>query len=360
LVVAAVLDFFPIEGTHKTLREIADIYRRFGHADRIALAEGYHEHQYSVENQGKAIQFLNHFNNLAPSKELPAVKELDVSAVQSTRSGQVVTDFDDDKSLMDEIRDYGALHRTDQSPSLKDLYYRSGYPEIRTWTVSEYRDDVDAVNGTIHWEGFGTAQIGAVTVDKYLLHHSGELLMPLLHIYRPASRSHNLLLWFSTNGKAGPADWPIITKYLDAGYELVSFDFRGLGETRMKYKALSPEDPLLGQLSYDAAYVNPISSVLADYVYNSLLIGRPFVLQMIEDIEIASRFTESHLKPGEIFVAAEGEASALAAAASGIVPGVAFQPTDSPKFPWSAIVEKKEETWPIQYLLPGGGKIYQH
>jgi hypothetical protein len=93
-------------------------------------------------------------------------------------------------------------------------------------------------------------------VDKYLLHHSGELLMPLLHICRPASRSHNVLLWFSNNGKPGPADWPIITKYLDAGYELVSFDFRGLGETRMTYKALSPDDPLLSQLSYDAAYVN--------------------------------------------------------------------------------------------------------
>ena len=65
LVAAAVLDFFPIEGTHKTFREIADIYRRFGHADRIALTEGYHEHQYSVENQRKAIQFLNHYNNLA-------------------------------------------------------------------------------------------------------------------------------------------------------------------------------------------------------------------------------------------------------------------------------------------------------
>lgn len=360
LVAAAVLDFFPIEGTHKTFREIADIYRRFGHADRIALAEGYHEHQYSVENQRKAIQFLNHYNNLAPGKELPAVKELDVSAAQCTRTGQVVTDFTDAKSLMDEIRDYKTLHRTDQSPSLKDLYFGKGYPGIRTWTVSEYRDDIDAIDGTIQWEGFGTAQIGAVTVDRYLLHHSGELLMPLLHIYRPASRSHNLLLWFSNDGKAGPADWPIITKYLDAGYEVISFDFRGLGETRMKYKALSPDDPLLSQLSYDAAYVNPISSVLADYVYNSLLIGRPYVLQMIEDIEIASRFTESHFKPGRIFVAGEGEASALAAAASGLVPGAVSQPPDSPKFPWTEIVDEKREIWPIQYLLPGGANIYQH
>ena len=106
--------------------------------------------------------------------------------------------------------------------------------------------------------------------------------------------------------------------------------------------------------------VNPISSVLADYVYNSLLIGRPFVLQMIEDIEIASRFTESHLKPSKMFVGAEGETSALAAAASETFPELPLRPSDSPKFPWSEIVDKKEETWPIQYLLPGGAKIYRH
>src|SRR5919204_3106797 len=33
-VAAAVLDFFPIEGAHKTFREVADLYSRFGHADR--------------------------------------------------------------------------------------------------------------------------------------------------------------------------------------------------------------------------------------------------------------------------------------------------------------------------------------
>src|SRR6266496_4670872 len=77
-IAAAVLDFFPIEGTHKTFREVASIYARFGHADRIAIAEGYHEHQYSVENQRAAIKFLDHFNGLPPANDLPAVKELDV------------------------------------------------------------------------------------------------------------------------------------------------------------------------------------------------------------------------------------------------------------------------------------------
>ncbi len=354
MVAAAVLDFFPIEGTHKTFREVSSLYRRFGHADRIALAEGYHEHQYSAENQRAAISFLDHFNGLTPAKESPAVKDLDVSALQCTRTGQVMTDFDDARSLMDEIRDYAAAHKTDHSHSLKQLYYGRGYPEIRNWKVSEYKNDI-SVNHAIEWEAAESTKVGRVTIDKFLLHHSGGLAMPLLHIYRSDSRNGNLLFWFSNQGKTDLENWPDITRYLDAGYEIVSFDFRGLGETRMPYKAISPDDPLLSKLDYDAAYVNPLSSVLADYVYNSLLIGRPYFLQMIEDIEIASRFAQFHLKATKIALVGTGDAAPLAATAAQTIPGLTVFPGLGPsKLPWSQIVKEKREIWPIQYLLPGG------
>jgi hypothetical protein len=56
-VAAAVLDFFPIEGTRKTVREARSLYERFGRGDRIALVEGYHGHQFSPENQEAALDF---------------------------------------------------------------------------------------------------------------------------------------------------------------------------------------------------------------------------------------------------------------------------------------------------------------
>ena len=358
-VAAAVLDFFPIEGTHKTFREVARLYRRFGHADRIAMTEGYHEHQYSVENQRKAIEFLDHFNGLPPAKALPAIKELDVSALQCTRTGQVVTDYDDAKPLMDEIRDYYVEHKASRTHSLKEMYYGKGYPEIRRWAGAGYSGAI-SVDQAIQWEAVGSTKAGEVVIDKYLLHHSGQLVIPLLHIYRRASRSRTLLLWFSQAGKASLENWPAITKYLDAGYEIVSFDFRGLGETRMPYKAVSPDDPLLSQLNYDAGYMNPLSSVLAEYVYNSLLIGRPYFLQMIEDIEIASRFARMRLKAGKISLVGEGHAAALAAFAAQVIPGMAVPPgSESSKFTWSQLVEEERESWPIPYLLPDGARIHE-
>src|SRR5690348_504080 len=115
-VAAAVLDFFPIEGTHKTMREVSALYTRFGHPDRIFMREGYHAHEYSLENQEAAIEFLDHFNGLHGGKVLPPVKELDEKTLQCTRMGQVMLDYKNARSLMDVIRDYYVEHRSQRSP----------------------------------------------------------------------------------------------------------------------------------------------------------------------------------------------------------------------------------------------------
>src|SRR5437660_11346927 len=99
--------------------------------------------------------------------------------------------------------------------------------------------------------------------------------MSLLYIPRSAADKRTVLLWFSGNGKASAANWPEIKKYIDEGYDIVSFDFRGLGENRMSYTAVSPDDPALGALDFDHAYVNSISSVLLTHAHYSLFLGRP-------------------------------------------------------------------------------------
>src|SRR5260370_11179916 len=93
LVAAAVLDFFPIEGTRKTVREARSLYERFGRGDRIALAEGYHGHQFSPENQEAALDFLDHFNQMPIRHGLPQVKEWDAKVLQCTRTRQAMLDY---------------------------------------------------------------------------------------------------------------------------------------------------------------------------------------------------------------------------------------------------------------------------
>jgi predicted dienelactone hydrolase len=356
-VAAATLDFFPIEGARKSYREVAKLYVRFNHSDRIAMAESYNGHQYSDENQEAAFEFLDHFNRLPDRRVLAPVKELEESTVQCTRTGQVMLDFEDARSLMDVIRDYYKEHRTRPTQSLQQLYHGNGYPEIAAWEVRKY-DSTAPAEREIAWESAGSSPFEDVSIDRYVLHHNGNLVMPLLHIHRAANQSRRWLLWFSKNGKAGANDWGEIVKYLDAGFDIVTSDFRGLGETRMPYKAVSEDDPSLAQLDFDHAYVNPLSSVLADYVYNSLLTGRPYFLQMIDDAEIALRFSRINLHAGEFFVASDEEGFTLADAIARTLPAIQVLPQPGAQVTkWSDVVIQKRELWPIQLLLPGGAYI---
>src|SRR5215472_3437983 len=320
VVAAAVLDFFPIEGTHKTVREVTDLYGRFGHADRIAMHEGYHKHTFSDENQEAAIDFMDHFNGMPPHRGFAATESLDEKTLQCTRTGQVMLDFPNARSVMDLIRDYYFEHKN-QPADLKQLYYSDLYPGIQTWGVREYHDTIPAAK-EIAWQLIGTSQSSEVKIDRYLLHHSRYLELPLLHIYKQQSR-RRVLVWLGENGKITAQDWPKARKYLDEGYDIVTIDPRGLGETRMRYTAMSADDPTFANSDFDHAYVNPISSVLADYVYNSVLTGRPYFLQMIEDVEIATRFVRAKIpEQSELTVIGLGQGYTLACATSAVLPGI--------------------------------------
>jgi len=358
-VAAAVLDFFPIEGTHKTVREVTDLYRKFHHADRIGFAEGYHAHEYSLENQEAAMEFLDHFNGLPARRGLAPVKELEDKMLQCTRTGQVMLDFEDARSLMDVIREYYIEHKNKSAKTLKELYYSGLYPRINSWSVAEFQGKISG-RQEIRWEARGSSHFEGVTIEKYVLHHSRYLELPLLYFHKTDGNQRPVLLWLGKNGKATADDWPKLMKYVAAGYDVISVDPRGMGETRMPYKAASPDDPALAQLDIDHAYVNPLSGVLADYVYNSLLTGRPYFLQMIEDAEIATRFVKAQVNPrAEIVVTGEKDAFTLAGAIAETLPKIkVLSQPDMQVIKWSELVNQKTELWPIQYLLPGGAYIH--
>jgi len=358
-IAAAVLDFFPIQGTHQTVREVTEIYSRFRHSDRIAMTEGYHEHQFSTENQEAAMNFLDHFNGFPVRRGLPDVKELDEKELQCTRSGQIMVDFPDARSLMDVIREYYSERKGKSSLTIKQAYFSGSHLPIASWSVREFEGGLVG-QSEIRWESRGTAEFEGITIEKFWLHHSRYLEMPLLYIHKNEHRKNSVLVWFGEHGKATPQEWPVLKQHLDAGYDIVSIDPRGLGETRMPYKAISPDDPALAQLDFDQAYESPLSSVLADYVYNSLLTGRPYFLQLIEDAEIATRFVSAKIDPhAKIAVAGMGNAQTLARAVAETLLNVKLLDGQAGKaINWSELVNENDEQWPIAYTLPVGAYIH--
>jgi pimeloyl-ACP methyl ester carboxylesterase len=359
MIASAVLDFYPIEGARKSFRETQRVYERLHHTDRIAMTEGYHGHQFGDDNQEAALDFLDRFNRMPVRRGLLAAKEMPDKDLLCTQSGQVMLDEKDAHSLMDVIHEYYEERKATVRKNLATAYRESKPKEFEEWTTTEF-NGTPATDNQITWESAGTATVGEFQVDKYILRHSKLLVMPLLYIHKLSGKQGDALLWFKETGKASSSDWPQIEALLRSGHDIVTFDFRGLGETRMAYTAVSPDDPLLGKLDFDHAYMNPISGVLANYVYNSLLSGRPYFYQMIDDAAIAKRFAEENLKVKVTSVAGAGEARTLASAIAEVLPGLKIVPEpQSILVQWQDLVEKKQEAWPIELLVPGGAYIDQ-
>ena len=97
--------------------------------------------------------------------------------------------------------------------------------------------------------------------------------------------------------------------------------------------------------------------MLADYVYNSLLTGRPYFLQLMDDLKIAELFIHSrgaHAN-ASLTIVATSDAYGLATRFSEIDPEIKVMASDSAEsVDWSALVTKGQEEWPIAYLLPFG------
>ncbi len=353
---AAVKDFVPIEGTRRSFREVAALYERFGHRDRIALSEGYHEHRYSAENQAAAFAFLDRVFGRPAKSGLDPVTTFDPTRLRCTPTGQVRVDLPG-RSLPELVREYYRGHAAGGGSSLVELYTGQGYPGIRTWPVKPYRGG--DVRGEIAWESKGSVEAGDNVIERYLLHHSERLELPLLHLHRATGASGRTVLRLGLGGKLQGSDWGEIEAALARGDSIVSFDPRGLGETRMRYKAASIDDPELTLLDEDTAYASPVSGVLANYVYNALLVGRPYFLEMIEDAEIAGRFAREKLGAQRLVVEGRGDSRTLAAAVAAVVPGVELAPLEpgDAVFSWSASVEQMRELWPIHYLMPGGAYL---
>jgi len=338
ILLAAVKDFFPIEGTRKTFREVAALYRAFGHGDRIAMAEGVHGHMYSPENRRAAFAFIDRFSGMPVRTTLDPIQLLDAPALRVTPTGQVRVDLNG-RSLPEIIRE--------------EFRARPASPAKRT-LADLYRDGADRV---ARGESAGTSTIGEVRV-RYRLYHGDHLVIPLLHIHRETPRRGRAVVVLALEGKVGPADWSAVRRRLDAGEEILSFDLRGVGENRMRYRAASGDDPTLAEADEARAYFNPLSGVLANHVYNSLLTGRPYFLEAIEDVEIVSRFAREKLGVARLVLAPSASARGLADAAAKVLPGLEVEAAaDAPPFRWTEVVEQMRETWPIQYLLPGGAAL---
>ena len=240
--------------------------------------------------------------------------------------------------------------------TLGELYRGAGYPGVASWPVVPFAGT--APRDAIAWEAAGEARVGSAVVSRYRLRHSGGLVLPLVHLHTAGTATGRVLLRVGLEGKLRAADWRDVEARLAEGYEVVSFDPRALGETRLRYRASSVDDPTLAPADEGAAYLDPLSGVLANHVYNAQLLGRPYLLELVEDVEIAARFARERLGARSLAIEGPGEARLLARAASAALPELSLLPVAGAEpFSWKDALASGREKWPIHYLVPGGATL---
>lgn len=362
-VIAAVRDFIPIEGARSTFREVARIYRMLGHADRFAMTEGHHPHAYSDENQAAFLAFLDRWTGQPGTEHLIPVTPLDPETLSCTASGQVRVDLPG-RSLQELIRDHWHERRDGTSVALGDLYRDGDETGPRDWPIVPF--DGAPARERITWRHVGSAACGSARIDRYVLRHDTDLVLPLLHIHDATQRvPGRTVLRLGLSGRVGLMDWDDVLADLRRGDDVVSFDPRGLGETRLRYVAATNGgevlhlDGLYGDHE-EAVYANPISGVLENHVYNALLIGRPYLLDLVADAEMAVRFARERLGAGRVAAVGEGDARLLARAIASAVSGVDWSPgaTIVGAFSWVSAVEEMRERWPVHYIVPDGVRLH--
>ena len=253
-----------------------------------------------------------------------------------------------------------ATARPDADPAhpldVRALYRAEGAPDVRRWHLTRYDEAAGLEPETLAFEPAGSTAFGDVVLDRYRLHHSGRFVLPVVHLHPRSGRAARAVVDFGLSGKAGPAEWPLLLAHLKEGREVLTFDPRGLGETRMRYRATSVDDPSLAPEGEEEAYANPLSGVLANHVYNAQLLGRPYVLEMVEDVEIVARFAREQLGVRTLALAGRDGARAVAALGAVLLPDLELVNGGDLGF-WAESLERGRETWPIPLLLPAGATL---
>ncbi|GIP37182.1 xylan esterase [Paenibacillus sp. J31TS4] len=116
LVLAAKYDFFPIEGTRRSVRRAARLWELLGFPDDLILVEEEAVHQYTPGMAEAAAQFFTrHLLNEEARPDASQVRVLEPSALWCTAGGQVRAAYPDARTVRDVNADRAAEFREERN-----------------------------------------------------------------------------------------------------------------------------------------------------------------------------------------------------------------------------------------------------
>jgi cephalosporin-C deacetylase-like acetyl esterase len=233
LINAGIQDFFSIRGTRETAGLIEQIYEIYDKASNFMLFESDEGHGYTRPRREATYSWLG--KHLAAASEPPVEPEMQPEPVRSlwaSPTGQVSTSYDDAETIGSLNLKRTQLYRIDYPNSV------AGFQGFRKRTLETVLVRIGFERSVIPLDsqtrGFATPIDGAATVERLTFESEPGITLPALLVRASLPRKElPLVLYIPHRTKSGDLG-DEIAGLANAGYNVLSVDLRGKGETERR------------------------------------------------------------------------------------------------------------------------------
>jgi dienelactone hydrolase len=301
LLMATTRDFFSIQGTRETYKELKKVYEIFGMPDNIEITEDDHGHGYTKNIREAMYAFFQKHLSLPGSAAEEEADFITAEELQKTTTGQLLS---------------STRCETIFSLNYRDVLEMTNELERSRNNLSEHLTKI--ISSAAHFSGYSEPSLtdeavfcGRYPRDnsyvlKYFVKGEGDYVIPYL-LFLPHRPNNKAILYLHPSGKSFAAtENGEIERLADLGYTVLAPDLPGIGE-------LGP-----GIFTGDAY----IQNVSYNIWFAAMLTGRSITGIHASDINKLANIISSEHGISEIYGIAHKELSPSLLHAAAFNPGI--------------------------------------
>jgi cephalosporin-C deacetylase-like acetyl esterase len=337
---AAARDFFPIEGTRQTFKELAALYKKLGVPERLKMVEFDHRHMYSQPLREATTAWFERWLKGTESEvhEPPITPEVDVT-LECTTTGQVVTSLGG-KRMAD-------FNRAAAERLLANLERQRHEPAFGSTLLARVRDHLGLPSAAVEPQVRKLTEVdaGGLAIEKLVVESEPGIVVPVRIVYSKSSAQPMPAVVYLRD-RGGDQDYPGIFESLAGQGRLVAVaDVRGFGETRSPRNV--PDEGV--------EYFDPRGGMDADFAYAGFFLGRPLLGMRVWDALHVAEYlrSRSDVDPKRIGIVGRGWAGATALFTAAVDSRLAWAAVEGAPASYGEIARSEEYAQPVSLMLPG-------
>ncbi|MFB3923953.1 MAG: acetylxylan esterase [Terriglobia bacterium] len=336
---AAMRDFFPIEGTRATFKEVQALYTRLGIPERTKMVEFDHPHMYSQPLREATTAWFERWLKGAETEvhEPPITTEKEPTLL-CTSTGQVITSLGGKRTY--------DLNRAEAERQLARLAEKRKVPGFSLSLSTNIRRRLALPDKAVVAKPgkISSADVGGLTVEKLLLESETGIVVPVRVVYSKTGTGARPAVIYLRD-RTGEQDSPSLIEGLARQGRVVAVaDVRGFGETKSARN--------VREVGVD--YFDPRDGMDADFTYASFFLGRPLLGMRVWDALHVAEYlgTRPDVDSKRVGIAGRGWASLVALFAAALDSRLAWAACVAPPPSYGEIARSELYAQPASLLLP--------